>query len=115
MWNYKYRSPRTLFEALIERAYGLKWAYGLHTPERYRKPGELITQLPEEDRKLLQELTVKDFDHRIDAALQYQGVPKVLGHRGRYSKEVEAARAHKKDCKCCKKCNWCRQDCNCVE
>jgi hypothetical protein len=53
-----------VFERLVQKAYGIIAFCG----DRMRhgkfdsKPGELITQLPQEDREALQKLTVKDLD-----------------------------------------------------
>jgi len=58
-------------------------------PSDWKKPGMLVTRLSEEDRKLLVELTTKNIDHRIDFARPYQGIPKKLGYRSRYTKGLE--------------------------
>lgn len=41
---------------------------GEELPEHI-KPGGLITQLPPEMRKMLETVTAKDFDHRIDSII----------------------------------------------
>jgi hypothetical protein len=92
--NYKNRTAAHVMEQIVDEAW-MQWSlYPPFTQQRgmpfeWQKPGMLVTRLSEEDRKLLVELTTKDIDHRVDVARQYQGVPKKLGYRSRYTKGLE--------------------------
>ncbi|HCT30396.1 MAG TPA: hypothetical protein DIW31_06620 [Bacteroidales bacterium] len=96
-WNYKNRTPGHVMEALLERAIGLWCSHPLH---HYRKdsgymskPGELVQSLPEKDRELLKNLTIKDFDHRPDVTPHLYGSNATCQHRGRYSRVLAEQRA----------------------
>lgn len=83
-----------LITDLIDRARYEWYLLDYHSRSKHgtddRKPGELITNLSQEERNIIQQVTSKDFDHRVDEALKYDIVPGTnLTRRGRLGKYID--------------------------
>lgn len=79
-WNYRHKTPSNIMEALIDTAFGQRFAYSDRIPggaysrvkyndttPEYLRVGHLVTSLPEDQRKVLEMLVADHINHRPDA------------------------------------------------